>query len=67
MKECAKLRLKGTKSNNYVNRFNSNMVRRLLELTSNKRVKWINKNKSLSYKLLKLLHMNEMINGVINK
>ena len=67
MKGCAKLRLRDTKSNRYANKFNSNMAKRHLELTSNRRVKWMIKNKNLSYKLLKLLHMNEMINGVINK
>ena len=67
MKECAKLRLRGTKSSRYENRFNSNMAKKHLELTLNRRVKWVIKSRSLSYKLLKLLHMNEMINGVINK
>ena len=61
------MRLRDTKSNRYVNKFNNNMAKRHLELTSNRRVKWMIKNKNLSYKLLKLLHMNEMINGVINK
>ena len=67
MKECAKLRLRGTKSSRYVNKFNSNMAKKHLELTSNRRVKWMIKSRNLNYKLLRLLHMNEMINGVINK
>ena len=67
MKGCAKLRLRGTKSSRYVNKFNNSMARKHLELTSNRRVKWMIKSRNLSYKLLKLLHMNEMINGVINK
>ena len=61
------MRLRGTKSSRYVNRFNNNMARKHLELTSNRRVKWMIKSSNLSYKLLKLLHKNEMINGVINK
>ena len=67
MKECAKLRLRGTKSNRYVNRFNSNMAKKHLELTWNRKVKLINRSRNLSCKLSKLPHMNEMINGVINK